>query len=79
MPALPERADDARVAHVNDVFRQVAAANAGDDDVRRRAPPTTAPTRRWPPTSACAGTASTSTGTGAALVYESITDALLAL
>ena len=45
VPPLPERADDARVAHVNDVFRSVAAANAGDDDVRRRAR-TGAATRR---------------------------------
>ena len=28
VPPLPERADDTRVAHVNDVFRDVAAANA---------------------------------------------------
>ena len=28
VPPLPERADDARVAHVNDLFRSVAAANA---------------------------------------------------
>jgi hypothetical protein len=28
VPALPERADDDRVAHVNEIFRQVAAANA---------------------------------------------------
>jgi peptidoglycan/LPS O-acetylase OafA/YrhL len=28
VPPLPERADDERVAHVNDVFRSVAAANA---------------------------------------------------
>ena len=28
VPALPERADDDRVAHVNGVFRQVAATNA---------------------------------------------------
>ena len=28
VPPLPERADDARVAHVNDVLRDVAAANA---------------------------------------------------
>ena len=27
VPPLPERADDARVAHVNEVFRAVAAAN----------------------------------------------------
>ena len=30
VPPLPERADDARVAHVNELFRAVAAANAGD-------------------------------------------------
>ena len=36
VPPLPERADDARVAHVNEVFRDVAAANAVDDDVRGR-------------------------------------------
>jgi peptidoglycan/LPS O-acetylase OafA/YrhL len=29
VPALPERGDDARVAHVNDLLRQVAAANPG--------------------------------------------------
>ncbi|MBA3288388.1 MAG: acyltransferase [Acidimicrobiia bacterium] len=29
VPALPERGDDARVAHVNDLWRQVAAANPG--------------------------------------------------
>ena len=28
VPALPERGDDDRVAHLNDLFRQVAAANA---------------------------------------------------
>jgi len=28
VPPLPERADDARVAHVNELFRSVAAANA---------------------------------------------------
>jgi lysophospholipase L1-like esterase len=27
VPALPERADDARVAHLNDLLRQVAAAD----------------------------------------------------
>ena len=27
VPALPERGDDARVAHLNDLLRQVAAAN----------------------------------------------------
>jgi peptidoglycan/LPS O-acetylase OafA/YrhL len=29
VPALPERGDDSRVAHVNEVLRAVAAANAG--------------------------------------------------
>ena len=29
VPPLPERGDDARVAHVNELFRAVAAANAG--------------------------------------------------
>ena len=28
VPPLPERADDSRVAHVNELFREVAAANA---------------------------------------------------
>jgi peptidoglycan/LPS O-acetylase OafA/YrhL len=28
VPVLPERADDSRVAHVNEIFREVAAANA---------------------------------------------------
>ena len=35
MPPLPERGDDAHVAHVNELFRAVAAANAGHRDVRR--------------------------------------------
>ncbi len=30
VPALPERADDARVAHLNDLLRQVAAADPGN-------------------------------------------------
>jgi hypothetical protein len=29
VPALPERGDDERVAHVNDLWREVAEANAG--------------------------------------------------
>ncbi len=29
VPPLPERADDGRVAHVNELFRAFAAANAG--------------------------------------------------
>jgi hypothetical protein len=29
VPPLPERGDDGRVAHVNELFRSVAAANAG--------------------------------------------------
>jgi len=28
VPALPERGDDARVAHLNDLLRQIAADNA---------------------------------------------------
>ena len=44
VPALPERGDDDRVAHLNDLWRDVAAANAGtvtfvegpDGVVRRR-------------------------------------------
>ena len=78
VPALPERADDARVAHVNDLFRQVAAANADtttfvDGPAEYCADEATATDLglRWDGVHA--------TGTGAALVYGSITDALLAL
>ena len=62
VPALPERGDDARIAHLNDLLAQVAdvrtATEVGAD---RRAPTSGATTRRSPPTSATAGTASTST------------------
>ena len=45
VPPLPERGDDARVAHVNDLFRAVAAANAGDVTFVE-GPTSGAPTRR---------------------------------
>ena len=35
VPPLPERGDDAHVAHVNELFRSVAAANTGHGHVRR--------------------------------------------
>ena len=60
VPPLPERGDDARVAHVNDA---VPRRRRGERRRRRRSStgPTGAATRRGRPTSACAGTACTST------------------
>ena len=79
MPALPERGDDARVAHLNDLLRQVAAADPANVYVRQRARPNGATTRR----------SATDLGyrwdgvhvykPGAKLIYETIAPALLAI
>jgi hypothetical protein len=77
VPALPERADDQRVSHVNELFRHVAASNAATMTFVAGAPwcEDEATGRdlglRWDGVH--------TTGPGAALVYESITQALLAL
>jgi len=78
VPALPERADDARVAHVNDLFRQVAAAN-----------PATTTFVPGPP-AWCQDEAVSSSlanrwdgvhvyGPGAGLIYDAVAPTLLAL
>ena len=60
VPALPERGDDARVAHLNDLLRQVAATDPTNVSFVS-GPPNGATTRRSPPISAIAGTACTCT------------------
>jgi peptidoglycan/LPS O-acetylase OafA/YrhL len=78
VPALPERGDDARVAHVNELLRAAASANAGtttfvegpdewcdDETVANDL------TMRWDGVHVYQP--------GAALVYEAITPALLSL
>ena len=60
VPPLPERGDDARVAHVNELFRSVAAANAGAVTFVE-GPDAWCADEAVATDSACAGTASTST------------------
>jgi len=78
VPPLPERGDDARVAHVNELFRAVAAANSASVTFVEG------------PAAWCADeTVATDVGMrwdgvhvyvpGAKLIYETIAPALLAL
>jgi peptidoglycan/LPS O-acetylase OafA/YrhL len=78
VPALPERGDDARVAHVNGLLREVAAANAdrvafveGPDAWCNDAAVANDLAMRWDGVHVYQP--------GAALIYETITPSLLAL
>ena len=74
----PSAATTPHVAHVNELWRAVAAANPATTTFVDR-PGRGAPTRRWPPTSACAGTACTSTSRAPKLIFDTIAPALLAI
>jgi hypothetical protein len=78
VPALPERADDDRVSHVNQLFRAVAAANPatttfveGPEEWCADEAVAASLTMRWDGVHVY--------GPGAALIYERITETLLAL
>lgn len=78
VPALPERGDDTRVAHVNALFEQVAAANAatttfveGPVEWCTNEQVSTSLANRWDGVHVF--------GPGAALIYDAIVPALLAL
>lgn len=78
VPALPERGDDARVAHVNELMREAAATNSstttfveGPDEWCSDEAVSTSLANRWDGVHVY--------GPGATMIYEAIADPLLAL
>jgi hypothetical protein len=78
VPALPERADDVRVGHVNELWRQLAMANA-DTTTFVRGPGEFCTDPKVAESLAMRWDGVHVYGPGAALIFEAVTDQLLAL